>query len=508
MKKILGLVAILAIAAVPAFGADPSMTFHLQLDGNNNLAAYEGGTPVGYTPGTEGNGTVVAQDAILNWAVRVEVAGDYNAVPILGAANIVFDLVLEKNGVPVATFGAGSPTTQGYFSTINNADDTGTADDKPYTAGDPPVVTPWPLLAAFTYTFTNVVGTTTAVPGRIFDEPASNGPHLKRHTYPTAMGYCLPAPPAGRCSTATGGSLVGMGAGYEQFLTENNPSNPPETLLERAGVGLLKGSDVGGQGFCSGLGSGPVAEGQLNLKGLTEGGIYVLKLTAGNGNNVVRGDMPCDYGTNGNFAVKVDPANVTGDAIEFTLNAAPPPCEVKPVIASAVSRRTHGAAGDFDIPLSLTGNATVEGRQNGPQKIIVTYDKAIAAADGTLDTEVALSAGTLGGAAISGNTLTIDLSGVADNTCLDIAISGITCEGGGSAAPTAHVLVTARFADVNNSRTVNSTDVALVRGKTSPNLVTAATFIYDLNCSSTVNSTDVALVRGKTSPTVSSCAYP
>jgi len=501
MKKTLGVVALAVIvAASSAFGEPSKVKYIIQLSGDNHVGNNGGGlVPMAYTDGTESHVDFPEGTAVINWAVRVEASGDYPAdpdpvtqelFPVFGVANAVFDVQLLKDGVPVA-IGAGSSSTPGFFSSISEA---GELNDTPY-----PGLGPWPTLAAFTWTY-SVSGGGTSAPGRIFDLPAANGPHLAQRTYPTAAGYCLPPVDTGPCSTADMSLLVGMGAGYTQFSPEADALGLG-TFTERPGVGLTGAVGVGG---CTGLGTAPIAEGQINVTGL--GGTYELRVIAGEGNNILRGDRlfgsACATGWGDeNFAVKAD--SVENGSITFSL-VGPQGCTEAPVMMSAVSRRTHGPAGDFDIPLSLSGSASVEGRQNGPQMVVVSYDMPIAGTPA-----VTLSAGALGDVTMDGNELTINMSGVPDMSCLDIAINGIACGDGenDAVAPEHHVLVTARFADTNNSGTVNSTDVALIRAKSSPDQVDASTFLYDLNANGFVNSTDVALVRSLSSPAVTACTY-
>ena len=61
-----------------------------------------------------------------------------------------------------------------------------------------------------------------------------------------------------------------------------------------------------------------------------------------------------------------------------------------PTLVSVVSRKIHGAAGTFDLSLSLTGTtratgATIEPRKDGPTQLVFTFSEPIQAIDGTLD---------------------------------------------------------------------------------------------------------------------------
>jgi len=58
---------------------------------------------------------------------------------------------------------------------------------------------------------------------------------------------------------------------------------------------------------------------------------------------------------------------------------------------------------------------------------------------------------------------------------------------------------------VNNSRVVNSTDIAIVKSQ-SGQPVTGANFRNDVNASGTINSTDIAITKSR-SGNSAPCAY-
>jgi len=273
----------------------------LQLGGNNNVEAYEANQiPVfDSTTAWSDDGRIVT-DPVITWSVSIEASGatDLNPQwPILGVANVVFSLELWKDSqrVPI---GKGSPTTTGFFSTINDGDADG---QRGAVQGADPEE-----LAAFTYAFRSM-HPAGDVFGRIFDPAAIEGPYLKYHTYPHTWNW-----PAG--SVVEPGVLAGMGAGYIQLHPTVGEG------LMRAGVGLT--GLFGPSGTCTGLGRGPIAEGQINLQGLPPG-TYKLKLVPGTGNNILRGVdhsgqvLFCGIGANDGFASRADV--VYGDEITFVI---------------------------------------------------------------------------------------------------------------------------------------------------------------------------------------------
>lgn len=462
MKKILGLAAMALLIGGPAFGAT-TIQYTLELGGDNHADMYEANTPAPFTSGSTADGYAVPESKIVTWAVRAAASGDIGGVAIHGAANLVWTLeVRDANDQLVAALDAGSPSDTGWFSTINDGDADGARGG---------VVGPDELLnAAFAYAFE----TKPADPalGRIFDTPADSGPFMGRYVYPSTAGR-----PAN--STAVGGTLVGMGAGYEEYRAELLGGD------ERGGVGL-EGAEA-----CK-LGTGPVAEGQINLAGLP-GGTYTLKLVPGKGNNVLRGDFFCDEGTPNNFAVAAD--QVQGDTITFVIIG--PACDPAPALVSVASVKTHGDKGDHGVALDITGATTaVESRAGGLTKLVVKFNKAVGAADGTLDTEAAVSSGAVTGLTITGDTLTANVEGTTAVSCLTITLSGITCADGGDAiAPVALKLILNQ-GDVTGDGLVASADITQVKARSGLD-VDATNFKWDVNADGIIASADITQVKSR-----------
>src|SRR5690606_22058113 len=102
-------------------------------------------------------------------------------------------------------------------------------------------------------------------------------------------------------------------------------------------------------------------------------------------------DALCDDG-NPNTTDVCDPQN--GDPETGCVNTS----TSGPQLLSAVSRRTHGAAGAFDVAMDLGSSATtVEPRSGttGSPQAVITFDSPVEATDGTPDcSEVSITNGT------------------------------------------------------------------------------------------------------------------
>ena len=157
-----------------------------------------------------------------------------------GGACLVFDLELHQDTAdgPLVGISAGSATSAGWFSSINDGDDDGV---RGTSLGADPLEN-----AAFCSTF----DTSGTFSGRVIDGWSQGGPTMAFAQYPYADG--LPAN-----GSVPPGKLLGMGACYEFFSTDT--CSP--------GIGML---DPTG-GACSALGPRALFEGQINTTGLAPG---------------------------------------------------------------------------------------------------------------------------------------------------------------------------------------------------------------------------------------------
>lgn len=170
-----------------------------------------------------------------------------------------------------------------------------------------------------------------------------------------------------------------------------------------------------------------------------------------------------------------------------------------PMLVSALSRRSHGQAGDFDISLPLSPSATgIECRAGSPTKILLTLSKPVVAADNAFNvTEVSLSAGTLGAVTADGNQITVNLSAVPDMVCLSLNLGAtVTDLTGRSLTGTRSLSVRVLLGDTNATGSVSVADVNQTRSR-SGQTADAITFRSDTNCSGSISVADVNQVRSR-----------
>jgi hypothetical protein len=162
-----------------------------------------------------------------------------------------------------------------------------------------------------------------------------------------------------------------------------------------------------------------------------------------------------------------------------------------PALTGAVSRKTHGAAGLFDINLPATGTPGVEcrvGAVAGAHQMIFTFATPVTV-DGAAVTTGTGSA-TFG---VSGAVVTVDLTGVTNAQTITVTLANVN---DGTNTGNVPVSMGILSGDTNGSGSVSASDVAQTKAQ-SGNVAGAGNFRTDVNSSGTVNASDVALVKSR-----------
>ena len=159
-----------------------------------------------------------------------------------------------------------------------------------------------------------------------------------------------------------------------------------------------------------------------------------------------------------------------------------------PVAQSAFSRKTHGAAGTFDVPLPLTGNVGVECRTGPTYQMIINFATSV-----TVES-AAVTSGTGMVSSFSGSgtsQITVNLTGVTDVQRITMTLHNVN---NGNVTGDVPISMGVLVGDVNGSTGVNSTDVALTKSQVGQT-VTSSNFREDVNASGTITATDVTIVK-------------
>jgi subtilisin family serine protease len=162
-------------------------------------------------------------------------------------------------------------------------------------------------------------------------------------------------------------------------------------------------------------------------------------------------------------------------------------------VLSGVSRKTHGGAGTFDVALPLSGEPAVECRDTaGNHTFVFTFNNSLQSGTAAVTSGV----GTVSGSpVISGNTMTVNLAGVADIQRLTVTLQSVT-DTNAQVMPDTAVPVNFLAADTNGNKSVNAADVAQTKAQLGQ-VVTSSNFRTDVNANGTINAGDTGLVKAK-----------
>ena len=169
-------------------------------------------------------------------------------------------------------------------------------------------------------------------------------------------------------------------------------------------------------------------------------------------------------------------------------------------LTAIVSRKTHGAAGTFDIVLRgqdppPPGYVAVECRSGGPSgdyTLVFTFGTTLDKVGG-----VSVTSGSGSGAIDSNDAhnYIVNLTGVTNGQVITVSLNHVT-DSAGNFSSVVPVSMGVLLGDVNANRLVNSTDTSLVQAQ-SGQPVTLSNFRMDVNANGLINSTDTSIVQSK-----------
>lgn len=177
-------------------------------------------------------------------------------------------------------------------------------------------------------------------------------------------------------------------------------------------------------------------------------------------------------------------------------------CRAPVVATGAVSRKTHGAAGDFDVALPLTGTPGVECRAGGATRdyqVVVTFADAVEVT-GTPQAAVTSGTGDIGSGGVAnggfvttnGSVVTIPLTNVSNAQNLVLTLLGVS---NGPSTADVTIPMGMLLGDTNGNGAVSGSDIGQVKAS-SGQAVGAGNFRLDLNVSGgSIGSSDIGLVK-------------
>jgi alpha-tubulin suppressor-like RCC1 family protein len=167
-----------------------------------------------------------------------------------------------------------------------------------------------------------------------------------------------------------------------------------------------------------------------------------------------------------------------------------------PIALSAVkSRKTHGIAGVFDLPLDTTqaigALVTVESRAVGTGHLIVfQFTSPVATTGAATAVNSAGNPVGIGSVTRLGNEVLVALAGTSDNSRVKITLNGTNGTVNSSAS------LGFLLGDGNNSRSVDATDLSSVKAR-SGQVTDSTNYRYDVSATGTINVSDILAVKAR-----------
>ncbi|PYL55691.1 MAG: hypothetical protein DMF29_01105 [Verrucomicrobia bacterium] len=162
---------------------------------------------------------------------------------------------------------------------------------------------------------------------------------------------------------------------------------------------------------------------------------------------------------------------------------------------SAVSRKTHGSAGVFDVDLPIAGPTGIEDRTGGPSgdhTVIVTFAAPVTVTN-VAATPQSGKTGSVAGFTVNGSVVTINLTNVSNAQTLAINLLGVN---DGTTFGDVTVYMGVLVGDTTADRFVDSADIGQTKSQ-SGHAVIPSNFREDVNVDGFIDSADIAFVKSK-----------
>ena len=158
-------------------------------------------------------------------------------------------------------------------------------------------------------------------------------------------------------------------------------------------------------------------------------------------------------------------------------------------LTSAASVKTQGSQ-SFGVPLPLTGEPGVECRSSrNLHTLVFTFSDNVVSGSAALTGTGRVT----GSPTFSGNTMTVNLSKVADVQKITLTLTNVTSSSG-QVLPNTAVSMNVLAGDVDGNKTVDTTDVSLAKTQVGMPL-TGSNFRDDVRVDGVINNGDVKTVK-------------
>lgn len=160
---------------------------------------------------------------------------------------------------------------------------------------------------------------------------------------------------------------------------------------------------------------------------------------------------------------------------------------IAPVAQSAVSRKTHGMAGTFDISLPLTGNLGIECRRGPTHQVVVNFAAPVSVSSAAITS----GTGSVDNFSVSGSQVTVNLSGVANAQAITLTLRSVN---DGLHLGDVPISMGVLVGDATGDAATNTLDISLTKS-VSGHAADATNFRADVTVDGAINAPDVGLVK-------------
>jgi hypothetical protein len=181
-------------------------------------------------------------------------------------------------------------------------------------------------------------------------------------------------------------------------------------------------------------------------------------------------------------------------AATYTVSGNSASCGAGLAAVGAVSRKTHGTAGDFDVDLPFVGTPGIECRTGGASrnhKVVVTFPVPVTVGSATVTPGAGGTASVSGAPVVNGSGVTVNLTNVSNAQTLVIHLLSVS---DGTRTANVDIPMSVLLGDTNASKAVNSTDVSQTKLQ-SGTAATNTNFRNDVTINGLINSSDVSTVK-------------
>jgi hypothetical protein len=170
------------------------------------------------------------------------------------------------------------------------------------------------------------------------------------------------------------------------------------------------------------------------------------------------------------------------------------------VPVSAVSRKTHGSAGDFNIDLPLNGAPGIECRSGGTgenYQMVITFASPVTIGGSTTpppSSATVNGTGSVTSVSVNGSQVTVNLTGVDNQQTISVVLNNVSdgINNGNVAVP-----MSVLIGDVDANSRVDGNDVSGVQSHTRQS-ATNANFRYDVDANGRIDGNDVSTTQSNT----------